>query len=723
MSNQKIKTRRRVPFIEQMQQTECGLCCMAMVSAYYKSHVSLYELRERLGSGRDGTTLLHLKNLGEQLGFTAKCYRLAPEDLNKVYLPAILFWDEKHYVVLEKITKKHFVIVDPSIGRRRLTLEAFQKSYSGYVLTLIPTEKVTPKKDKGVWGDFFKHLWKMPRLFVTIVVFSLLIQLFTLGMPLLIQFVIDEIITPKEHSLLNVFLLGIIFLIFFHTTFSFIRGRILITLQNRLDYQLMTQFFQHLLRLPYQFFQLRSFGDLLFRANSLRAIRDIISNQLIKGILDLGLLYVILMYMLSNSLVMTAWTLLIASLNVILLVVSRPRINEVNQEEITKHAVVQGTQTEILYGIFGVKTAGVEQMMYQRWLGQFKDLIKAYRKKEIFLNYINTFAGALAIVAPLMILWIGANQVVTGKISLGGLIAFYSISGQFFSLSNSIVHTASAFILTESYLRRIQDVLDAPPEVTSENAIRLDSLKGGIELQNVSFSYTKYSPPVIKNISLKIEPGQKVALVGKSGSGKSTLARIILGLYQPDEGRILYDGHDLVDIDKSTLRKQMGVVPQDVTLLNRTILENITLHNPEASMEEVIQAAKVAQIHDEIMAMPMKYHTMISEMGMNVSGGQRQRIALAQALLHKPSVLVLDEATSSLDHVNEEEIDAMLQQMKCTRIVIAHRLTTVMNADLILVLDDGEIIEQGTHEELLKSSEYYRSFYKESDSKEAVLIK
>ena len=253
--------------------------------------------------------------------------------------------------------------------------------------------------------------------------------------------------------------------------------------------------------------------------------------------------------------------------------------------------------------------------------------------------------------------------------------------------------------------------------------IRLDSLKGGIELQNVSFSYTKYSPPVIKNISLKIEPGQKVALVGKSGSGKSTLARIILGLYQPDEGRILYDGHDLADIDKSTLRKQMGVVPQDVTLLNRSILENITLHNPKATMEEVIQAAKVAQIHDEIMAMPMKYHTMISEMGMNVSGGQRQRIALAQALLHKPSVLVLDEATSSLDHVNEEEIDAMLQQMKCTRIVIAHRLTTVMNADLILVLDDGEIIEQGTHEELLKSSEYYRSFYKESDSKEAVLIK
>ena len=289
MSNQKIKTRRRVPFIEQMQQTECGLCCMAMVSAYYKSHVSLYELRERLGSGRDGTTLLHLKNLGEQLGFTAKCYRLAPEDLNKVYLPAILFWDEKHYVVLEKITKKHFVIVDPSIGRRRLTPEAFQKSYSGYVLTLIPTEKVTPKKDKGVWGDFFKHLWKMPRLFVTIVVFSLFIQLFTLGMPLLIQFVIDEIITPKEHSLLNVFLLGIIFLILFPNAFSFIRGRILITLQNRLDYQLMTQFFQHLLRLPYQFFQLRSFGDLLFRANSLRAIRDIISNQLIKGILDLGI--------------------------------------------------------------------------------------------------------------------------------------------------------------------------------------------------------------------------------------------------------------------------------------------------------------------------------------------------------------------------------------------------------------------------------------------------
>lgn len=723
MRNQKVKTRRRVPFIQQMQQTECGLCCMLMISGYYKSYVSLYELRERLGSGRDGTSLFHLKKLGEQLGFEANCYKLTREELTQVYLPAILFWDNKHYVVLEKITGKHVIIVDPAIGRRKLTPEAFEKSYSGYVMTLIPGEGVKPQKNQGVWGNFLKNLWKMPQLFITILIFSLFLQLFTLGMPLLIQFVIDEIITPKAYGLLDIFLLGIILLVLFQTAFTFLRGKLLITLQNRLDYQLMTQFFKHLLQLPYQFFQLRSFGDLIFRANSLRIIRDLLSNQLVQGILDLGLLVVILLYMLSSSFIMTGWVLLIASINIIILLVSRPRITEANQEEITKHALVQGSQTEILYGIFGVKTAGVEKMMYQRWLNQFQGLIQAYRRKESILNYVNTLTGALTIFAPLLLLWIGVNQVVAGVISLGGLIAFYSISTQFFSLSNSIVNTANAFILTESYLRRVQDVLDAPPEITSKDALQLESLQGRIELQNVSFSYTKYSPPVIKNITLKIEPGQKVALVGKSGSGKSTLARIILGLYQPDEGRILYDGHDLANLDKSTLRKQMGVVPQDVTLLNRSILENIVLHNPKATMEEVIQAAKVAQIHDEIMAMPMKYHTMISEMGMNVSGGQRQRIALAQALLHKPSVLVLDEATSSLDHVNEEEIDAMLEQMKCTRIVIAHRLTTVMNADIILVLEDGKVIEQGTHEQLLRSSEYYRSFYKEDHNRETMLTK
>jgi ABC-type bacteriocin/lantibiotic exporter with double-glycine peptidase domain len=720
MKGKRWPSKRRVPFFEQMQQTECGLCAMAMVVAYYKSYVSLYELRERMGSGRDGTTMFHLKNLGEQLGFESKCYRLEADQLDQVHLPAILFWENNHFVVLEKITRKSFVVVDPGAGRRRISPQAFQKQYGGYVLSLIPTEHFERKKDPGVWKPFLRNLSGRRGLFLSILAFSVILQLFTLGMPLLIQFVIDGIIVPKQYDLLEIFLLGIAVLVLFQTAFTFVRGKCLITLQNFLDHRMMTRFFQHLLRLPYQFFQLRSFGDLLFRANSLRVIRDILSNQLIKGVLDLGLLLVMLLYMLFTSWIMTAWVIAVASINILILMITRSRISEANQEEIRNHSLVQGSQAEILYGIFGVKTGGVEQRMYDRWAGQFDGLIRAYRKKEGLLNYVNTATSGLALLAPLSVLWIGANQVMLGTITLGGLIAFHSIANQFFTLSGSIVHTANSFILTGSYLRRVQDVLDTPTEETRENPIRLTSLRGEIELQNVSFAYTKYSPTVVKKVSLKILPGQKVALVGKSGSGKSTLARLILGLYQPTEGRILYDGHDLRDLDKPALRKQIGVVPQDVTLFNRTIYENITLHNPQAPEEELIEAAKIAQIHDEIMEMPMKYHTMVSEMGMNISGGQRQRIALARALVHKPSLLLLDEATSSLDHVNEEKIDQFLTAMKCTRIVIAHRLTTIMNADLILVLEDGEIVEQGTHEQLLQAggNGYYRRFYEKYNRNE-----
>jgi len=691
---------------------------MAMIAAYYKSFISLYELRERMGSGRDGTTMFHLQKLGEQLGFDSRCYQLKMEQMDVIPLPAILFWTENHFVVLEKITRKGYVIVDPGIGRLRLSPDEFREKYSGYVLCLTPNNRFERKKAQSTWRPFLKNLWTRPVLFLSILVLSVMLQLFVLGMPILIQFVIDGVIVPKQYDLLEMFFLGIAALLLFQTTFTLIRGKCLINLQNALDHRMMTQFFQHLLRLPYQFFQLRSFGDLLFRANSLRVIRDILSNQLIKGVLDLGLLFVMLLYMLFSSWIMTGWVLLIASINILVIMTTRPRISEANQEEIRKNSLVQGSQAEMLYGIFGVKTAGVEQKMYDRWHEQFLELIRAYRKKENLLNYVNAATGGLALLAPLSILWIGAYQVMAETLTIGGLIAFHSIANQFFQISGSIVQTVNSFILTGSYLRRVQDVLDAPPEKAPENPVRLDSFRGEIELQNVSFAYTKYSPPVIKNVSLRIKPGQKVALVGKSGSGKSTLGRLILGLYQPTEGRVFYDGHDLKDLDLSVLRKQIGVVPQDVTLFNRTIYENITLHNPDAPEQEVFEAAKIAQIHNEIMAMPMKYHTMVSEMGMNISGGQRQRIALARALIHKPSLLLLDEATSSLDHVNEEKIDRLLTKIKCTRIVIAHRLTTVMNADLILVLDNGEVVERGTHEQLMKINGYYRRYYEKFQQNE-----
>ncbi|MBA4492717.1 peptidase domain-containing ABC transporter [Paenactinomyces guangxiensis] len=708
---EKISKRRRVPFIEQMQQTECGLCCMSMMAAYYNSSVSLYELREISGSGRDGTSLYQLEQLAKQLGFEANCYKLTSNDLKQVTLPAIIFWEDKHYVVLEKIKGNYYLIVDPALGRRRISGKDFQKSFSDYVLLCTPGPEFKKRKGEAVWKPFFQFLWKQPKMFVSVILFSLILQLFILGMPTLIQFMIDDVIMKQKQDMMNTFFIGILLLVVFHMVFTFVRGRCIITLNNVLDRQMMERFFSHILQLPYQFFQLRSFGDLLFRANSLRIIRDLFSNQLIKSVLDLGLVIVILTYMLIKSPVLSFWVIVFASLNIVMLIMTRPKLMEVNQEEILKNTVVQGTQTEILYGIFGVKTAGVEAQMYEKWSNSFEKLIQAYKKKEGVLNYINTATSTFMLLSPLMVLWIGAKQVFGNELLLGELMAFHAVSSQFFTLSNSLVQAGNSFILTTSYLKRVQDVLNAPVEPTPKHPIKLSKIKGNIELQKVSFAYSKYSSPVVKNINLKILQGQKIALVGKSGAGKSTLGRIILGLYHNISGRILYDGIDLREIDKSSLHSQIGVVPQDVTLFNRSVFENIAIHNSEVTIDEVIEAAKIARIHDEIMEMPMQYHTLISEMGMNLSGGQRQRIALARALVHKPSILFLDEATSSLDQINESAIDRYLSDMKCTRVVVAHRLSTVQNADQIIVLHNGEIVERGTYDQLINSKGYFAKFY------------
>ncbi|MEK3806475.1 peptidase domain-containing ABC transporter [Bacillus sp. FSL H8-0547] len=716
------KHKRRVPYIEQMQQTECGICCMAMISSYYRSSVSLYELREFLGSGRDGTTLFQLVQLAKHLGMDASCYKVKAEELVALPLPAILFWDDQHYVVLEKVTGKNAVIIDPAIGRRKLSFGQFAESFSGYVLVCKPNDGFVIQKQPSVWKPYIRMLSGRKRLLMPVILLSLMIQSFSILMPVLIQFLIDQILLKNNASMLSVFFAGMVFLVCFQGLFSFFRGRVLIALYNHLDKSMMTRFFSHLLKLPYSFFQLRSFGDLLFRSNSHRIIRDLLANQLIKGVLDAGLLLVMIGYMFSKSVLLTVCVLALMSVNIGVMLISKQKLSEYNQEEIVKNSALQGYQSEIFYGMFTVKTAGIESKTYKDWQSKFEELITAYRKKELLLNGVNTASGMIIMLAPLTVLLIGSGLILNGTFTIGALVAFHALASQLFMLSGSLVQTGNSFILTDSYLRRIQDVLDAPPEYESRSPKAAGGLTGEVELKNVSYSYSKYSPEVIRDVSLTIRAGQKIAIVGKSGAGKSTLARLLLGLYEPVQGNILFDGVDLKDWDKPRLRSQIGVVPQDVTLFNRSIYNNITVHRHNASMEEVEEAAKMAQIHQDIMTMPMKYHTMISEMGMNISGGQRQRIALARALLHKPSILVLDEATSSLDQLNEARIDQYLTNMKCTRIVIAHRLSTIQNADRIFVMHDGTIAEQGTHDELMNMDGHYASFYQNNREQKTIEV-
>ncbi len=358
-----------------------------------------------------------------------------------------------------------------------------------------------------------------------------------------------------------------------------------------------------------------------------------------------------------------------------------------------------------------IKALGIEDDIYKKWNRIFGKQIESTKNQEVFKMKVDIITDTLSFVTPLVVICIGGIQMMKGEMTLGSLFAFQTLAMSFLSPLNSLANLISDIVSIETLLDRIYDVLKTKPE-QSNGSHEMRRLNDSIELKNVSFRYNEYGEEVIKNVSLKIEVGQKLAIVGKSGSGKSTLASLIVGLYTPTKGKILFDGHNYTEIEKKSFRRQVGVVLQENFLFNKTVYENIVVHNPEVNINDVIYAAKLAEIHDEITSIPMGYETIVSETGANFSGGQKQRIALARALVGKPSIILLDEATSALDSVTEQKIENNLQNINSTRIVIAHRLSTIQNADIIIVMDQGKVVAKGTHEELMLNSNYYRDLYK-----------
>lgn len=706
--------RKKVPYIEQMNQTECGLCCCLSILQYYGSKESLLDLRRTMECGRDGYSLKKLSGLMESRGMNTASYGVKRiEALQKLPLPFLAFWDKEHYVVVYKLTKRAVYIMNPARGYETYRYEEAAKHFSGAVMVTEPGEEYRPGKSsvKSPWLQVGSVLLEGKLHLMLAVLFAVVNYLVMLKVPTLTSAIIDEAVNSNNFTNILTFMKILAALLLLYFVSLLVRSFSIMLSNIFFSEKIEKNTFRHLLRLPYKFFELRTSGDILYRITSLSAFRELFTTQVVTGIVDLGTIAFILYFLFAESVPLTFLVLGLSLFNVAFLIVTKRPISQSINKEVVEQSEMQAVENESLFTISSIKISGMEDRIFEDWYGHMRKVISCYKQRYGLNNMYSAVTSTFQIFAPIVILVFGIREYYMGNLTFGEVVAYESLASMLFSAEVSVFCSYTQFVLAHTYLNRVNDIWCEEEEKRYSKELEV-TMTGQIRVEKLCFSYYKDSAQVLHNISMNVKAGERVAFVGKSGSGKSTMGKVIAGLYAAEHGKIYYDGVDINDIKKSSLCSQIGMVPQEVYLLNRSIKENIlNTDEDEASEEEMYEVCRAVRIYDEIMEMPMGFQTIVSEMGLNLSGGQRQRIALARALVHKPKVVILDEATSALDTVNEKGVTEYLKRIGCTQIIIAHRLSTIIDADRIYVFKDGKIAEEGTHKELMRHGKEYYSLY------------
>lgn len=693
-----------IPFFQQTTNADCGAACMTMVLASYGKEVPMREVRDVMGVSRDGANASQILTAADWYGLRTRAVRV-PEVENLESLPSrsILHWQFHHFVVLDHTTAEGAWVVDPGFGRRLVTWSELRTAFTGIAITLEPAAGFTSEERRrsGV-GRYLRQLLRESSTLGRVLGTSVLLQALALALPFLTGMVVDRVVPRGDVGLLGILALGLTGIVAFHFLATLARARLLVRLRVQLDSRMTLDFLDHLVDLPYSFFQQRSTGDLMERLNSNATVREILTSSALSGALDGVLVSLYLIIVLAVHPILGLIVLALGALRVLLFLALRRRHQELTSRSLQVEAASRSYQVEMLAGIESLKSLGAERRAVEHWSNLFADELNVALQRGRLNAIFDSVLAALTIASPFVILVYGALEVVRGNLSLGTMLAVGALAAGFFAPLSALVSTALQMQMLGSYFERIDDVLDTPPEQPRGAALARPRLAGRIMLDSVSFRYNPAAPLVVNDVSLDIAAGSFVALVGPSGAGKSTLAHLLVGLYRPTTGRILYDGLDLAGLDLRAVRGQLGIVNQQPYLFGGSIAGNLSLADPSLSRSRLIEAARLAEIHDDIMEMPLGYDTVLGDGGFSVSGGQYQRLTLARALVHRPAILLLDEATSSLDTATERRIQDHLAALRCTRIVIAHRLSTVRAADVILVMEHGSVVERGTHDELMR---------------------
>jgi ATP-binding cassette, subfamily B, bacterial HlyB/CyaB len=701
------------PFYAQHSVSDCSAACMVMVGRYWGKEFNINRLRDLAYISREGASLKGLINAAENLGFNSRPVKASLDRLAKVPLPAIAHWQGNHYVVVFEISRHHVIIGDPAVGQRKLTHREFVQGWTGYCLLLEPTlELQKTDNNKTDFWQLFQLVKPHKVVIAEIFLASIVLQIFGLISPIFTQLILDRAILHKSASSLATFGIGLLIFGGFQIAMSALREYLMILTANRIDAALVIGFIRHTFSLPLSYFDSRHVGDIISRIQENHKIQSFITSQSLGILLDLMSVFVYATLMFVYSWKLALVTLISIPPFLLLTFASTPFLKKMSREIFNASNAENSYLIEALNGVRTIKSMAVEKTVRWDWEEKLTKEIKQTYRGQMMGVQIQILSSIISTISSTALIWVGASLVISGEFTIGQLFAFNMLSASVISPFQRLAGLWNNLQDVGIAIERLCDVIEAKPE-EDRHSLRQDlgQLQGYVRFENVSFRYNQAAEKnVLENINFEIKPGQTIALVGRSGSGKTTLSKLILGLYQPTSGAISIDHQDLKYISLNSLRSQIGVVDQDTFLFSGTVKHNITLARPSATTVEIQRAAELAGADEFISQMPMGYETEIGEGGSMLSGGQRQRIAIARALINNPRLLIFDEATSSLDTESERIIQENLEQIRRDRstIIIAHRLSTVQNADLILVLDKGMLIESGNHDQLMaKQGQYY----------------
>jgi ATP-binding cassette subfamily B protein RaxB len=692
--NFKFWQQRHLPIVLQTETAECGLACLTMVRSYWGYKTDMASMRRRFTVSLKGVNLKSLMTMAAGIGLSGRPIKVELEQLAELTMPCILHWDMNHFVVLKSVSRTHAVIHDPAVGLRRVLLQDLSKHFTGVVLELTPSSNFS-KGEEILRFSLFALMGRvvgLKRGLLKLLVLGFALQVCALVTPFYMQWLVDNALVAADRNMITVLGIGFLLLVLVQTSIAAVRSWIATVISTKLNMQWLGNAFAHLMHLPLPYFEKRHTGDIVSRFSSIQTMQRTLTTQFVEGIIDGVLVLTTLLMMLAYSATLTAVTAIATLLYVLLRWAIFRTMREANAEQIVHASRQQSHFLESVRGIQSLRLSGRGEERRAGWLNALADQLNTdLRIARLSLSY-QTSNTLLFSAERVIVIWLAALSVLSGQLSIGMMFAFISYKEQFAQRVVSLVDKLFEFRMLRLHGERVADILMSEAEAVHVDVeLNPALISPSIEFCNVSFRYSDSEPLVLSNLNLSIPAGQAIAITGPSGSGKTTFMKLMLGLLEPTDGHLLVGGVKLASLGAQNFRAMLGVVMQDDNLFAGSIQDNISFFDAKPDSERVQHCARLAAIHDEIMVMPMAYHTLVGEIGSALSGGQKQRLLLARALYREPRILVLDEATSHLDVANEGLVNRAIRHLALTRIMVAHRPETIAMADRVVVLAQGKI--------------------------------